>query len=176
VDGSRAYAGLELGATATELYVQAAFRVESRGANPLNLVRLRTDANASVVALSITTGGRLAIQLAGSTSVTSSTTVAPNTWHEAQVHVVVAGAESRIEVWFDGQLIERLSITTDLGDAPIRTVQLGESTEGRVFDVLFDDVATDDAFIPSSFLILISGPGTPVAGVPNATPVATPEP
>ena len=174
VDGGRAYAGLELGATATELYVQVAFRVESRGPNPLNLVRLRTDANASLVALSITTGGRLAIQLAGSTSVTSSTVVAPNTWHEAQVHVVVAGAESRVEVWFDGQVIERLNVTTDLGLDPVRTVQLGESSEGRVFDVLFDDVATNDAFIPSSFLILISGPATPAAVTPRATPVATP--
>lgn len=179
-DGARAYAGLTFGVPDTELYVQTAFRVEAQGDNPLGLVRLRTDANASIVSLYVTSSGRLAIQLAGTTSVTSSTIVVPGAWHEAQVHVVVAGAESRIEVWFDGEYIERLSVTTDLGSAPIRTVQLGESAEGRIFDVRFDEVATDDAFIPSSFLILIGGPSTPAVPVgpatPQATPRATPEP
>jgi hypothetical protein len=194
-DGARSFAGLEFGVPVADLYVQTAFRVESQGDNPLSLVRLRTDANASILNLYVTSSGRLAIQLAGTTSVTSSTVVVPGAWHEVQAHVVVAGGESRVEVWFDGQFVRRLNVTADLGVDPIRTMQLGESAEGRMFDVRFDDVATDDVFIPSSFLILIGGPaaspvapatpvtvaspesGTPAAGAsPAATPGATPEP
>lgn len=173
-DGTRAYAGLDLAAPATELFVQTAFRIERQGENPVALTRLRTDGNASIVSLYVTSSGRLAIQLAGTTSVTSGRVVSPGAWHEVQMHTVVAGAQSRVEVWFDGEHVDRLDVVADLSTAPIRTVQLGESAEGRVFDVLFDDVATDDTFIPSSFLILTGGPSTPEVAVDVASPVATP--
>jgi chitodextrinase len=51
------------------------------------------------------------------------------------------------EVWYDGNRIESLSKTESLGTTPIGRIQLGENSSGRTFDVAFDDVVVDTAFI-----------------------------
>ena len=52
-------------------------------------------------------------------------------------------ANGQIEVWLDGQPVNDLTMSRDLGTAPVRRLQLGENATGRTYDIAFDDAAAD---------------------------------
>ncbi|MBX6340938.1 MAG: metallophosphoesterase [Thermomicrobiaceae bacterium] len=146
--GTAAYATKTLSSTQADLYYRIRFNIVSQGANSVNLLRVRTGGNASLAALLVTSTGKLGIRndVAGVTT-TSSTVVSKGAWHEAQIHVRVAGSQSLIEVWLDGTKIDALTKTDSLGTTPVGRLQLGESQTGRIFDIAFDDVVADSGMI-----------------------------
>lgn len=181
--GSVAYARETLPTGQTELYYRTRFNVVSQGPNTVYLLRLRTAENGQRLGLYLTSGGRLYIYTSNGVigvTTTSMQVVSRGEWHEVQVRVQIDGTEGQTEVWFDGSQVAALSGTRDLGTAPIGRVELGESTSGRTFDVVFDDVAVDTAFIQPPALRQSAAPPAEqtetLANEATATVEPTPDP
>jgi len=64
-------------------------------------------------------------------------------WHLVAVHLVVQGATSSVEVFLDGVRLNDISGTDAYGTTPVGQVLAGESTTGRSYDTLIDDVSVD---------------------------------
>jgi hypothetical protein len=109
----------------------------------VNLLRHRTDSDGSIAYVFVTAAGLLGLRNdVGSTTITSSTVLAPGSgWHAVELHTVVSGSASTVEVWLDGVRIDALSTSTDLGNAPVGRFQIGEVQSGRTYDVAFDEAA-----------------------------------
>ncbi len=143
-----------LTATQTNLYYQTRFNAASHNTS-VNLLRFRRDVAAAnaIATLSLSTTNRLTIRNdAGSPagSVTGTTVATPGNWHTVQLHVNITGASSLTEVWLDGNPQPDLTRTWDLGVNPIGRIELGDpgsATTTKTFDVSYDDVAYDTAFI-----------------------------
>jgi hypothetical protein len=77
------------------------------------------------------------------TTTTSTTTMSMNAWHTLELHVVVNGTTSTVEVWLDGTKITALSKTDSLGTTPIARAEIGQSLASGTYDVFYDDVRVD---------------------------------
>ena len=149
--GASAYTQLPQGET--NLYYVARFKAVSQSQN-VNLLRFRNStvgANA-MATLFVTSTNRIGLRndVAGA-AITSTTVAAPNQWHTAQVHLVVNGLSSQIEVWLDGTMVADLSQNgVNLGTNPLGRLELGDPSLSRTFDVAFDEVAYDVEFIPDA--------------------------
>jgi hypothetical protein len=119
------------------------FRLAATTSSSIDLVRLRTASNRSLLTFFRTSSGKLADRndMSGTTR-TSTTDVTVGDWHELQVQVQVMGTGSTTLTQLDGIVVPALSQTENLGTDPVGRIQLGEDTPSRVFDVSFDDVAT----------------------------------
>jgi hypothetical protein len=73
----------------------------------------------------------------------SSTALNLNVWYQVEVHLVVNGASSQVQVWLNGSLITALSRTDNFGTTPIGQALAGESTTGRPYDFALDEVWVD---------------------------------
>ncbi|MCM8749281.1 hypothetical protein NET02_08995 [Thermomicrobiaceae bacterium CFH 74404] len=146
--GSATYATKQLGSTYSDLYYRLRFKRISQGSNTVYLLRFRTGTGGSLLGLYVSSTGKLGFRndVAGQ-STTSSLTVTTGEWHEVQVHLVINGSSSLVEVWYDGTKVDALSKTQSLGTNPIGRIQLGENSTGRTYDFAFDEVAVDTAFI-----------------------------
>jgi hypothetical protein len=134
------YAKKALPATYGEGYLRTWFDLASFSSQ-VNLLRLRTAADASLGYVFVTTGGKLAFRNdVAATTVTTATTVATGSWHSLELRMAVAGTTSTAEVWYDGAKVIGIP-TTNLGTTPIGKIQIGEVTAGRTYDVAFDKVA-----------------------------------
>jgi chitodextrinase len=136
-----AYAYKNLSSTLSELYYDGRFQVVSEASGTTaSLVRFRTAAVGSI--LSILRRGS-DNKLAYFNEVTGVTTVGPvvstGVWHELEVHVLINGASSLIEVWLDGTKISALSKTDSLGTTPVGRIYIGDPSSGRTFDYAFDN-------------------------------------
>jgi parallel beta-helix repeat protein len=143
-----ASAQVQLDATVNDAYYRARFKLMNRGANPVSLIRVRTAANDALASAFVSSTGKVGYRNdIASTAFTSTQSANQIGWHEIQMHVLVNGASSQIELWLDG--IKLAGDTVDLGMAPIGRLELGDPapTGGRVFDVAFDNVIADPAFI-----------------------------
>jgi chitodextrinase len=128
--------------------VRERFKVVSQGPNSINLLRLRSGPTAqALVTLLETSTGKLAYrnEVAGTLS-TSGTTITPNAWHEAELHVLVNDTSSTVEVWLDG--VSVFSATEPLSTVPISRIELGDPSANRTFDVRFDDLLASGSLIP----------------------------
>lgn len=175
--GGVAYARKYLLTSPNELYVRVRFKIVSQGST-VYLLRFRSDTNGQILGFSVSNGtpaGKLSFYnyIQGVTT-TSSQLVTRGVWHELQVRILVNGAASETEVWFDGARVNGLSGTCNLDTNPIGRIEIGESGTGRIYDVAFDDVAVDSDFIASSFVPATITP-TPTK-TPTATPTITPSP
>ena len=139
-------AQVQLDSTVTDLYYRARVMRISQGANSVSLMRLRTASNGAIASAFLASTGKLAYRndTAG-TSTTSTQTVSAGLWHEVQMHVLVNGASSSVQVWLDG--IKVVDQTDSLGTAPIGRLELGDPAAARTFDVAFDNVVADPMFI-----------------------------
>lgn len=148
---SGASAGTPLAGDRREIYYRVRFNVLSRGANAVNLLRFRTRTGSALVSLSINTPGALAYRndTTGVTA-TSTTTIATGRWYELEVRVLVDGVASAVEVWLDGAKLADLSKTEALGSLLIGSLELGDTSTTRTFDVAFDDARADTTFIPEA--------------------------
>jgi hypothetical protein len=116
--GASLYARKTLSSVQSNLYYRIAFKILSQTNTTVNLLKLRTAADAPILSLSVSNVSKLSYRndVAG-TSINSSTTVSPGVWHTVQVHVGIAGASSQTEVWYDDVRIDGLSRTEALGTA-----------------------------------------------------------
>ena len=126
-------------------YYRVRFNQLARGANNVNLLRLRNATNGAMVTAFISSTGKLGYRndLSG-LSTTSATTVTGTAWHELQMHVV-DGDSGLVEMWLDG-----VQVTTQaepLGTNPVRRVDIGDPTTGRTFDIALDNVIVSPAFV-----------------------------
>jgi chitodextrinase len=136
------YAKKTLPATYTDGYSRIWFNRQS-SSSQVNLLRHRTAADGSLAYVFLSPTGALGLRNdIAATTLTSSTVVAPGGWHQLELHTLVNGTTSVIEVWLDGVRIDSLSTSTaNLGTTPIGKVQIGEVQTGRTYNVAIDDVA-----------------------------------
>jgi len=148
--GNATYAYKELADPQNDLYYRIRFKILSRDPNMIYIQRFRTAANASLLGVFINAGGMLSYRndVTGMTT-SSATPVSSGVWYELQTHVSI-GANSQIEVWFDGAPISALAQQQSLGATPIGRIQLGENALGHIYDLAFDDVVVDNNFIALS--------------------------
>ncbi len=168
--GSATYATKQLSSSQTDLYCRLRFKRISQGSNTVYLLRFRTGTGSSLLGLYVTSTGKLGFRndVAGQ-STTSSLTVTTGEWHEVQVHLVINGSSSLVEVWYDGTKVDALSKTQSLGTNPIGRIQLGENSTGRTYDFAFDEVAVDTAFIGGGGGGDTTPPETTITSAPPAT-------
>jgi hypothetical protein len=134
------YAKKTLPATYSNGYARVYFNLVSY-ASQVNVLRLRTAADASLAYLFINTAGKLSLRVdVAGTTLTSATSVGAG-WHALELHLTIAGGSSTTEVWLDGVRINDLSVTTNLGSTPIGRVQIGEVQNGRTYNLILDDAA-----------------------------------
>jgi fibronectin type 3 domain-containing protein len=154
--GAGASAQVTLGGTANELYYRVRFKIVSQTTN-VNLIRFKTAANAAIATVFVSLGtppGKLAYRndVTGVTT-TSGTAVPAGGWHELELHANVSGG--LLDVVLDGASVITAS-GVNLGSNPIGRLELGETTSGRTFNVVFDNVVADPTSIAGS-----GGPGSP---------------
>jgi hypothetical protein len=145
--GASTYAYRQLATAQANLFSSMHFKVLSRS-SAVTLLRFQRGSGTNVVQVYITSSGKLAYRneiVSGNR--TSSTDVQTGVWHELQAHVHVNGSLSTVEVWLDGEAVPSLSQTESLGPSALRRLEIGNRTAGRTYDVVFDDVAADVAFI-----------------------------
>jgi len=177
--GTVAYARRPLAAPQAELYYRIRFNIASKSTIAY-LMRFRTASSGDMLGVNVTSAGKLATYNKTTATTTASTiTVTNGAWHELQVHV--NQATGLVEVWYDGTLVPALSFSQSLGSSPVGVIELGEGSTGRTFNISYDDVQVDTAFIASTFQPQIQsaiGPtetATPTS-IPAPLPSKTPQP
>ncbi len=63
-------------------------------------------------------------------------------WHQVVLHVTINGGSGSVDVSLDGTPVSDLSLTgQNLGTNPITSLQMGDNTGGRTYDIDFDDIS-----------------------------------
>jgi fibronectin type 3 domain-containing protein len=141
-----ASASKQLDATVSELFYRVRVKLLSQGANSVGLLRFRTAANGALASAFVSSAGKLGYRNdTSSTSTTSSQSVSPNVWHEVQMHALVNGSTSHVDLWLDG--VKVVDQADALGTTPIGKIELGDPSLNRTFDVAFDNVVVDPMFV-----------------------------
>ena len=106
------------------------------------IMRLRSGADKAIAGLYLSSTGRLGLRNdVTAVSKASTTSLALGRWYTLELHAIVNGAASTVEVRVDGVKLNYISTTaTDLGTAPIAMLQVGENASGPTYDFLYDDV------------------------------------
>jgi len=94
----------------------------------------------AIVHLSMDTSNRLILNNDVTGTSLTGPVVSLNVWHSLEIHTIINGTSSTVEVWLDGAHVTALETTTaNLGTTPITQVQLGEGSTARTYDMVFDD-------------------------------------
>ncbi len=137
------YAKKTLPSTYTDAYSRVFVNLQS-ASSQVNLLRHRTAADASLAYVFVTASGQLGVRndVAGTTTTSSAAILPGSGWHEVELHTIVNGTSSTIEVWLDGVRVDALSTTSaNLGTTAVGKMQIGEVQSGRTYNVVFDDAA-----------------------------------
>lgn len=139
--GTATYAYRDLPGGYGELWISGWVYVASRSTS-VNLFGFRASTGASIVNVYVDSRGLLSLRNnAGGVTTYSKTVVPVGSWHRVVLHAVVNGSSSSLEVTFDGVVVPELTLTgQNLGTKPIARVQLGETSTGRTYDVIIDDL------------------------------------
>ncbi len=138
-----------------DVYYRAYYKLVSQasGSN-VSLIATRTAADGAMFKVYIDgTTNKLCMRNDITAVSTCSTTVpTANTWHSIEMHVFVNGSSaSAHEVWLDGTSIATLtSSSANLGTNNTGRIYLGETTTGRTYDVIFDDVVVQNVRVGSA--------------------------
>jgi acid phosphatase type 7 len=146
VAGTAGYAYESLAPALSDVYLDA--RVNLRSASTsVNIMRLRTSTGSGLVSVKVNAKNKLVVKndVTGVIT-TSATTFTKGVWHELQLHALVSGTSSTIEVWLDGSRVNDISGTVSLGTTPVGRAQIG-SNSSTTMDVVFDDVIVDTVFV-----------------------------
>jgi hypothetical protein len=158
-NGKGAYATTKLAAQATDLTVSLRFEVLAKDDDSVNLLKLRTADNDSILGVYLSNTGKLAYRSdISDDTVVSQFDVAPKQWHTLTVTVHIAGAESLVSITIDGALVAGLNGPASLGQTPIGRIQLGENVMGQTFDVIFDDLVVTGEPVPGSAATPVASP------------------
>ncbi len=133
------YARKLLPATYQSAYSRVYFRINAQ-ASSVQLIGFRTAANGSIAKVLVDGPGRLLVRNDVTAVSLTGGPVSIGAWHWVELHLVVSGATSSVEVWLDGVAVPALTTTQDLGTTPVAMIQLGENQAARTYDVVFDDV------------------------------------
>ena len=169
--GSYGYARKNLGSAHGEVRVGLDVNIASEGASGGNvpIVRLFNASGTRILSLyrQNLASDKLYVQHSGAYNTT--TGVLPlNTWRRFEVHIIVNGAGSTVEIWSNGVLIHR-TLLANLGTSGVQTIQIGNDTSGQAFSAFIDDVVvTDGAALPTAT------PSPPPGATPTPSPAPTP--
>jgi len=139
--GAATYAYKNLSGSYSELWGQAWVYVASRSTSA-NLIGFRGSNGGSIINLYLSQTGKLALRNnVGGVTTTSTTAMPTSGWHKLVLHVIVNGAASSADVSLDGATVPDLALAgQNFGTNPITSLQLGETTTGRTYDIALDDV------------------------------------
>jgi hypothetical protein len=128
--------------TYSDVTYRLAFRAQAAPTGSPTIMRFRSAADKALVGLYLTSTRKLGLRNdVTATSKSSATALTAGRWYQLELHAVVNGAASSVEVRVDGTKIADLSsAVTDLGTAGIGILQLGENAAGPVYDFAYDDV------------------------------------
>jgi hypothetical protein len=132
-----------LSKTYPELTYRLRFRLHSRAAgSSVMLLKFRTAADTYIGGVFVDTSGKLEVRNDITVANMPSTiVVALDTWYTLTFHLKVNGSSSIDDVTLNGTPIATLSSTAaNFGTASIASLQLGEPSAGKTYDVFFDDV------------------------------------
>jgi len=132
-----------LGTAYTNLYYRIYFEVKSQGAS-FTLMGVQASSVSLLAHIQLANNGKLQLINDIAHGSTMGPAVSLNTWHSLELHVIVNGTSSTIEVWLDGSYVSNFATTSaNLGTAGVDEVRLGNLGTGPAYDVVFDDVAVD---------------------------------
>jgi chitodextrinase len=138
------FATKQLPATYTNLYYKLRFKILQGKKDTVDVLRLRTATGTNLLSIFYDDNKHLGYRNdTRNQAVTSTSTLAVNTWYQVEVHLIVNGASSQVEVWLNGTRITALSRTDSFGTSPIGQALAGESTTGHAYDYALDDVFVD---------------------------------
>jgi hypothetical protein len=139
--GDNTFATREIpGGARFDLVVEFDYKVVS-ASTAVSLAKVIAPPSGTPLCLNMKRDGTLVLwNGATRTSAESGAALAKGDWHHVKIQVIVNGDASDVKVWADANLLGSLSGTTSLGSSPIGALQLGNSTAGRTYDVVFDDV------------------------------------
>lgn len=144
--GAAAYARDSLGGSYSSLYVRGYFLVKAVPSSTVTLFGFRTGGGTSIARLYVDSQGRLALRNDAGAVSTTGPQFSAGSWHSVELHLVVNGGASTVEVWLDGNVVSALTTqTANLGSTPIGQLQMGENQTGRSYDIAFDDVVVQTA-------------------------------
>jgi hypothetical protein len=140
--GSFAYARKALGSPQTDLRVTGDFRILTEGASGGNVPFFRLFDSAGTRMISLyrqnLSGDKVQVGYGGGNFVTTGR-LPLNTWGNLELHVIVAGATSTVEVRLDGALVYQ-STSANLGTAGVATIQIGNDTARQTFTLVADNI------------------------------------
>lgn len=127
--GTPSYARKTLPSSYADIRYSLSAYVASQGFNPVTLLAIHDAQGASVLSLYLTPTAKLALRNVTNTSSTlSSVTVTQDSWHRLALAVQADGANSEVEVTFDGSVVASLSGPTSLGTTTsLGRIQLGDA-------------------------------------------------
>ncbi len=147
--GAAAYAYTNLTPSQANVYLKTQIHVVSaNGTTPV--LRLRqSGAGTNIVSLNMNVNGALVRKnhVTTTQNATSATKLAKGGWHELQMHALINGTSSVFEVWLDGVRVNDISGTVSLGTNLIGRAQLASNQAATGYDIAYDDVVIDTAFI-----------------------------
>jgi len=160
VQGSNVFAGLwgaesqgknvvdmatkQLPSTYSNLYYRMRLKIIQGKPDTIDILRFRTATGSNLLSIFYDNNKRLGYRNDTRNQATTSTTaLAVGTWYLVEVHLVINGASSQVQVWLNGTLISALSHTDNFGTTPIGQAVAGESSTGHQYDFALDDVWVD---------------------------------
>ncbi|MDP9328911.1 MAG: metallophosphoesterase [Actinomycetota bacterium] len=143
-DGRSAFAVEQLPPDLHEVYVRVRFQI-SQVTTRVAMLKLRSPTSALVV-VCVTPDDHLLTRTPGALSPQLSVgAVSEGDWHELQIYASVDSAAAG--VWLDGVPLTELSLQFAPGMASIDGLLLGNPQPDPSYDLAFDDVVADDAYI-----------------------------
>ena len=123
-----------------ELTAEVWFNVASRS-TAVWLTSFRPSSGGATVSVGLNSKGKLVARNNRTKVTYASTIVVGNgVWHQLGVHAKT-GTGARFDVTYDGAPVDALNRTNNLGSATIGKLTVGDTTQGRTFNVAFDDVS-----------------------------------
>lgn len=148
--GAPAFAQHELSRPLSEVYFQVRFLISSQSGDSALLQVFRNTEGTPIVGVKSRGDGRLALySYRTDTGFVGDGIVSRDTWHELEVHLVLAASRSAAQVWLDGAAVPGLDRSLTLFAKSVGIVQLGDERPGRSFDVALDDLVVDESNIPA---------------------------
>jgi hypothetical protein len=158
--GSLAYVRKTLASPQVDLTATGDFDVLQEGASGGNVPFFRFFTSASGGTRIITlyrqnVSGKLQVGYGGG-NFASSATVALNTWNTVQLHVIISGAASTVQVQLNGNLVYSTT-SASLGTTAAASLQIGNETAAQKFTLAADNITAQT-----------SNTGPPVSTAPPA--------
>jgi fibronectin type 3 domain-containing protein len=134
----------QLPSTYTNLYYRTRLKILQGKPDTVDILRFRTATGSNLLSIFYDNNKHLGYRNDTRNQTTTSTsTLATGTWYLIEVHLVINGASSQVQVWLNGTLVSALSRTDNFGTTPIGQAVAGESSTGHQYDFALDDVWVD---------------------------------